>query len=367
MKIGIDARMYGPQVGGGGLGRYVEQLVDKLQTIDNKNRYILFEKNKNQIQERSENFKVETTNCHWYTFKEQFVMPRLIDKHKLDLIHYPHWNVPLRCKTPFIVTIHDLILLEEPNSSKVSTRHPLIFKTKYQAYRHILKHALTKSESVICVSEHTKKTILKFFPETEEQKLHVIYEGVTKLRASGEPEYPPGYFLYVGNAYPHKNISFLLETFQKFHKSNGEARLILAGSDNFFYQKVLRSDAAQKLGDALKFIPDPNDASVANLLAHAQCFVFPSRNEGFGLPPLEALSLGTPVLASNAASIPEILKDNALYFNPNRQEELLGAMEKIYQNQNLQNSLVSNAQTLLDEYSWEKMTSRIQKLYTKHA
>ena len=183
MNIGIDARMYGPRVGGGGLGRYVEQLVTQLQATDTKNRYVLFLKKENfdACIITNPNFEKRLTDVHWYGLEEQLKMGGIIDREHLDLVHFPHFNVPLFVRTPFVVTIHDLILLDEPFSSKVSTRHQTIFTLKYWGYKLVLAHAVSRAKKVIAVSHATANSILQHIEGVDPKKMEVVYEGVTTL------------------------------------------------------------------------------------------------------------------------------------------------------------------------------------------
>lgn len=370
MRIGIDARMLGPNVGGGGLGRYVEELVVKLEQLDHKNRYVLFLREGGQGGKIDEGAKVEkrVTNIHWYTLKEQLMMPRLIDRERLDLVHFPHWNVPLMLRTPFVVTIHDLILLEEPNSAKSTTRHPFIHWSKRLAHRIVLRCALKRARAIIAVSHYTKSSILTHFPWIPSEKIHVIYEGLTQFPSPSPthlPTYPPTpYFLYVGNAYPHKNLETLLHAFSLFHKLHPEVRLILAGRGDVFYERLQRESSRLDLPtNAVEFILNPSDADLANLYRGATLYLFPSRSEGFGLPPLEAMSFGVPVAAARRTSLPEILGDAVMWFDPDNIEEMIRVMETILTDNALRDSLVSKGFEQIKRYSWATMAREILKIY----
>ncbi len=363
--------MLGPTVGGGGLGRYVEQLVKELLQYDQKNRYLLFLKNSQQATGiHAHNIDVRITDTHWYTFKEQWVMPRLIDREGLDLVHFPHWNVPLRLQTPFVVTIHDLILLEEPRSAKATTRHPFIYEAKYQAYHVTLAHALKKSRAIIAVSHYTKSSILKHFPSLPEEKIHVIYEGLTNLaqiltnETSKKSDALSPYFLYVGNAYPHKNLETLIEAFSLFHQRHPNIHLTLAGRDDLFYQRLKQKVAQQQMGPkAIRFVLNPSDQDLARLYQGATLYLFPSRCEGFGLPPLEAMSLGVPVLASNRSSLPEILGEAAAYFDPEHATDMTQAMEKLFGDSELQAQLRQKGYEQIKRYSWSNMAKQTLQIY----
>ncbi|PJE76936.1 hypothetical protein COV05_01960 [Candidatus Uhrbacteria bacterium CG10_big_fil_rev_8_21_14_0_10_48_16] len=370
MRIGIDTRMLGPTVGGGGLGRYVEELSHELLQLDHKNRYVLFLKKEN-FESIQGDCEKRLADVHWYTAKEQLVLPKLIDQEGLDLIHFPHWNVPLRLRTPFVVTIHDLILLEEPRSAKATTRHPLIYALKYQAYRFVLRSALKRSRAIIAVSEYTKSAILNHFPWVPSEKIHVVYEGITNLSSlqpsNTSPKNAP-YFLYVGNAYPHKNLESLLHAFSFFHKIHPEVQLILAGRDDLFYQRLKKELSEIDVHpEAVTFVLNPTDQELADLYRNATLYLFPSRSEGFGLPPLEAMSFGVPVAAARRTSLPEILGEAALYFDPDDIEDMVATMEQALTDKPLREHLTQKGHEQIKRYSWKTMADKILEIYASCA
>ncbi len=376
MKIGIDARLYGPKVGGGGLGRYVEQLVNELQRIDKKNRYVLFLKRDNldTCKITNPNFEKVLADVHWYTMAEQIKMPKIIDGAVCDFVHYPHWNIPLRAKTPFMVTIHDLIMLDEPNSNKASQLDPIRFHLKYAGYKFVLKQAVNRSKHIIAVSNFTKGSILKNF-SVPTDKISVVHEGVTEPK---NPEilksrnleiqrpFSAPYLLYVGNAYPHKNLEALLHAFSFFHRLHPEVKLVLVGKKDVFWKWLEREfDEIDVPHESVIFFGYASEQELDQLYAHAALYVFPSRHEGFGLPPLEAMARGVPVAASKATAIPEILGDAALYFHPDDIEAMVRTMEQGLTDSELRDKLKAKGADQVKKYSWQTMAKEILKLYNE--
>jgi len=361
MKIGIDVRMAGPNVGGGGLGRYVQQLVKELPGVDSKNRYVLFG---NEV------------NIPWYTLKEQIFLPTHIDKHHLDLVHFPHWNVPVFLKTPFVVTIHDLILLHEPRSARATTLHPILYAIKYRGFRSVLSHAINASKKIITVSQATKTDILKFFPHIDPNKIVVIYEGVTPLSPSvlpcqaepgpASPDLPLSPFpslLYVGNCYPHKNLETLLNAFDLLRKTNPDVRLIFAGRSDEFSKRLKDTASKRASGQRIEFRSNPTDEDLAQIYANATVYVFPSVIEGFGLPPLEAMSLDVPVAASDIPSLREILGASARYFPPNDPEAIARILQHLLEQKPLRDDLIEKGREQIKQYSWKKMAEQTLCVY----
>lgn len=364
--------MFGPRVGGGGLGRYVEQLVTHLASTERANRYVLWltQANLHAPTVPETRFEKRLADIRWYTLREQLSLPPLMDAARCDLIHFPHWNVPLLLRTPFVVTIHDLILLDEPRSARATTRHPLLYALKYAAYRVVLAHAVRKSLAIIAVSEYTKRSILRHFPDVSPEKITVIYEGVTDLPSSHANSQIPTpkspYFLHVGNFYPHKNLESLLHAFSMFVQTHPDVRLVLAGARDAFSRRLERE--ADEIGipkGALVFVPSPDDDALSALYRHASLFIFPSRAEGFGLPGLEAMQEGIPVAAARTGSLPEVYGDAAIYFPPDDLEAMVSAMERALSDEPLRRTLRARGRDRAARYSWSRMAEETASVYAR--
>jgi len=176
MKIAIDARFINPE--NRGLSTYTRNLVFGLEHIDKKNQYYILLRNKDcaTLKFHNPRFKKIKAESHWYGIKEQFLIPFILHKIKPDLTHFPHFNVPMIYNRPFITTIHDLILFAYP-TKRASTLSTLTYTVKNRAYRAVIKHAVSKSKSIIAVSQSTSRDIQKFFPRIDSRKVTTIYEG----------------------------------------------------------------------------------------------------------------------------------------------------------------------------------------------
>ena len=371
--IGIDARFYGPS--GKGLGRYTQEITDRIIALDLEADYLVF-----LSPENYDDFKLVGDNCQkvkinirWYSLAEQFVLPFIFYKKKLDLIHFTHFNVPFLYSRPFVVTIHDLILTKFP-SLKATLLSPWMYRLKNFAYKIVIRHAVKSSKKIITVSQFTASDIVKKFKVSPE-KIEVTYEGVADhfLSAnSGNPEVLKKYgisgpfFLYVGNAYPHKNLDGLLKTFVEFQKAqpSREISLVLVGKEDYFYLQV--KEFAKKLDIKNLYFPGyVPDEDLAVFFSQALSYVFPSFYEGFGLPPLEAMSQGCPVLSSSEGSLPEILGSAALYFNPYSTSDFLQKLEEIYSNQELRDKLKLAGKERVKIYSWQECAIKTLAIYKK--
>jgi glycosyltransferase involved in cell wall biosynthesis len=363
MKIVIDARFFGS---GTGIGRYIEQLILNLEKIDLKNKYFVLinQEHQNKYTPSESNFKKIVVNIPWYGLKEQIKILLVLSRIKPDLVHFPHFNVPFFYNQPFVVSIHDLILTKY-SSQRATTLSPVQYFFKNLLYRIIIQHAVKKSQAIITMAKFTKKEIVKEF-NCSESKVKVIYEGVTKLENNNTEvdlkKYgiTKDFVLYVGNAYPHKNLEFLIKSFQNFKK---DYQLVLVGRKDYFYQRLEKLVKDLNLEDKIILTGYVSDQELASFYKQAQTYIFPSLCEGFGLPPLEAMQFNLPVLVSNTSCLPEILGDSALYFYPKDQDSFLERLSQIIDNQELREQLIINSQRLLLKYNWETMTKETLKIY----
>lgn len=370
MRIGIDARFYGPRIGGGGLGRYVANLVTHLQKIDNVNSYVLFLRKENfhECVITNANFSKRLVDVPWYSFAEQRVMPREIAAANVQLMHFPHWNVPLFSRVPFVVTIHDLILLEDPLSARATTKNAFIHGLKYVGFRMAVENAIHRSRHIIAVSEYTKGSVLRHF-RVKSQKVSVIHHGVTPpvlvddVALSSIGVYEP-YVLYVGNAYPHKNLDTLIDAFAVFQKTNPDVQLVLAGRRDVFSKRL--EAQARSVGIPsrnIRFADFPTDDTLATLYKKAMVFMYPSRIEGFGFPPLEAMLYGTPVACSNATSLPEVVGKHAYYFAPDDVDGMVTAMTRAKEGTLIDAAGIASAKRHTTDYTWEETARKTMDIY----
>lgn len=368
MKIGIDARLYG--IEDRGIGRYTEKLINYLEKIDFENEYFIFLRQKgfNNYQPQNKNFHKVLADFLPYSLKEQIIFPCLLKKYKLDLVHFTHFNVLIFYRQPFVATIHDLIISKFPESRRRSTKLPLLlYYLKLFFYNLVLKNALKKSKKIIAVSEATKKDIIELF-RVDANKISVIYEGVDLIKGDGQRLIYDPYALYVGAAYPHKNLERLIIAFKKFTENKEyligkKLKLVLVGKNDYFYQRLRNLIGKLDLIDNVVLTGEVSDQELANYYQHALFFIFPSLTEGFGLPAIEALNYGLPVAASSVSSLPEVLGEAAYYFDPHNIDEITQAIAIMATDDKLRNQLKEKAATQVKKFSWQKMAEEILKIY----
>ncbi|NQU83625.1 MAG: glycosyltransferase family 4 protein [Parcubacteria group bacterium] len=368
MRIGIDARFFGTETG---IGRYVKEIIKHLEEIQSEHEFVIFlrKENYNLYQPKNKKFKKVLADVKWYGLAEQTEFPKLIEKEKIDLMHFPNFNVPFLYKKPFVVTIHDLILLKYP-STRATTLGPIKFFIKYLFYRLTIQRAIRDARFVITPSEFTKKEVIKNFRKPE-HKIIVTHEGVSFNLSDTEcptsfdgctASYKP-YFLYVGNVYPHKNIEGLVKAFKIFSKyRNDKYKLVLVGKEDYFWRRLKKELGGFENIVFCGYVPDED---LIRLYQNAAAYIFPSFCEGFGLPGLEAMINGVPVLASNSSCLPEIYGNAAAYFNPQSLDEMVKKMSEIAYNSEFRNNLKKEGYEQVKKYSWKKCAQETLNIYEK--
>ncbi|MFA5029555.1 MAG: glycosyltransferase family 1 protein [Patescibacteria group bacterium] len=376
MRIGIDARLFGPK--NGGIGRYSQEIIKQLEELDSKNQYFVFLQadNFNDYQPQNKNFQKVLADYRPYSLGEQLFFPKLLRKHQLALVHFLHFNVPIFYGGDFIVTIHDLIISHYPQS-RATTLPPLVHKVKLFFYHLIIKAAARKAKKIIAVSQYTKDDIVKLL-KTKERKIEVIYEGVDLPLVWPEADCQKvlvdlkigqEFLLYVGSAYPHKNLENLILAFSKIGEAHKDLQLVLVGKNNYFYQR-LKEWAKKEVGEAVQkiiFTDYLDDQKLACLYRTASLYVFPSLIEGFGLPPLEAQNYGLAVVSSDRSCLPEILGDSAVYFDPENTKEIAEKINSVLTDKDLRQGLIENGTDNLKKYSWRLAAERVYNLYFSEA
>ncbi|MBI5620269.1 glycosyltransferase family 4 protein [Candidatus Gottesmanbacteria bacterium] len=367
MKIGIDARLIGET----GVGRYIRNLITNLSVQDKSNEYVLYLRDAHyrSFVLPGERWSKVRAEVPWHSLKEQVLMPWFFMKSGLDLVHVPYFTIPIFYPGRMVVTIHDLTILHF-DTGKATTLPWIVYKFRRLGYRIALAVGLFRARKIIAVSKTTKQEIIDHF-HMNPGKIVVTYEGVdeqvksqkSKVKSEDSIIREP-YFLYVGNAYPHKNLETLLEAFGQIRNQESRIRnikLVLVGKDDYFYSRLKKLVQEQRLADSTIFFGEADDGQLSHLYRHAQALVFPSLMEGFGLPALEALAFGCPVIASDIPVFHEILGDNAMYFHALDAGDLGEKLTYV-----LERHPVGQRRTtvrLQDRFSWSRLASDTLTIY----
>ncbi len=374
MRIGIDCRMYSSRFTG--IGRYVYELTENLFRMDPQNEYVLFlnEPEFSHFTPPNPRVKKVLVNAPHYSLAEQTKFLRALNKEKLDLMHFTHFNAPIFYRRPSIVTIHDLTLSFYPGKKMSSPIHRL-------AYQLTIKSAVKKAKKIIAVSWNTKKDLQNLF-NADDEKINVIYEGVHEKFQPRHHEQnekkledvkqkfrlDKPYLLYTGVWRSHKNLPNLIKAFHILKTDYGfDGYLVITGRKDPMYAPELEEKTLSlKLEDDVIFTGLVEERDLVPLYTGALAYVFPSLYEGFGLPPLEAMQCGVPVVASEISSIPEICgKDNAVFFNPEDPENMAEKIFEVTSQPSLREKLIANGLQRVKQFSWQKMTQETLKVYNQ--
>jgi glycosyltransferase involved in cell wall biosynthesis len=348
MKIGIDARNDGT-----GVGRYTFSLIRELAKLDGENEYTLFLNAKRfaSFEAPGANFRTVEADIPWFGVREQMQLPRLIARERLDLVHFPHLTVPLLTRTPFVVTVHDLNYLDAD-----ATARPAVLRAGYRV--ELLK--AKRARRLIAVSEHTRGEVVRRLG-VDPARVAVTYEAADAPGVEPDPDTLARYgidapfFLYVGSAYPYKNLARLIEAFALVE---GDYRLVLAGDQEDF-GPALREQASERV----VFTGPISEPELTALYAGALAYAFVSLSEGFGLPGLEAMAAGVPVVAAHAASLPEVYAGAARWCAPSHAGAIAAALTSVAEDEELRRQLIADGRERAAEFSWTRTAEQTLGVY----
>lgn len=374
MRIGIDARFFGGEQSKG-LGRYTQKLLQYLLAYDTKNQYVIFAPPEmvEQWPYQHEHVTIVPAPYPWYSITEQLFMPLKLKRYQLDVVHFPHFNVPLFYNGPFVVTIHDLIISRFP-TERATTLGPIMYKVKQLAYDRVIRHAAFGAKHIVTVSEYSKRDLMDYFRLPAEQ-ISVTYEAVDALGPAPDEDRVAAtlkryhirqpYLLYVGNAYPHKNLEILIPMMQELKRQGSKLKIVFVGRSDYFYDRLQQAAWAKDVDDVMQFVGFIPDKDLPSLYRGAFTYLFPSRYEGFGLPPLEAMLYGTPVISARTSCLPEVLQDAALYFESDDVSGIIKRIQELEQNPKLRTDLIARGYQQVERYSWELMAQQTLAVYEK--
>lgn len=371
LRIAIDARMYGLEHAG--IGRYILNLVNQIEKIDKKNEYFIFLRKKyyQKLRFKSKRFKKVLVDIPHYSFKEQIVLPLQLIKLRPDLVHFPHFNVPIFWRGKYVVTIHDLIK-HESRGVETTTRPTPLYWFKYIIYQLTVFSAIKRAQKIITPSKWWKKELIKRY-RLKPAKIVVTYEGAgeflgKKPSLSGQAALKKygiskPFVIYTGSLYPHKNVLRLVKAVIRLNEQGEKLSLVIACARNVFLERFKREVEKVKgfnLVVLAGFVPDKE---LMALYQEAEAFITPSLLEGFGLPGLEAMAVGLPVISSDASCLPEIYEKAAIYFDPLDVEDIAKKIKKVRRDKEIREELIKEGFGQVKKYSWQKMAERTLKVY----
>jgi alpha-1,3-rhamnosyl/mannosyltransferase len=368
VKIAIDVRKWNDY----GIGTYVRNLVRHLARLDHETTYLLFcnEADEPTLRDLAENFVPVVDGSARYGLREHLSIPLKLRRLGAGLLHSPHYVRPLLCSVPSVVTIHDCIHLLFPQY--------LPSRMAFRYARFMMGSAVRRSALVFTVSQASRDDILRFYPWADPEKILVVPNAIDAelLRDPGPEEMERvreryqlhgRFILFAGNVKPHKNLERLIRAFARVRAQGAhqDLGLVLIGDQVSRYGSLRRNVEEAGVRQEVRFFGFVPHQTLAALYRMAAAFAFPSLYEGFGLPPLEAMACGTPVVTSRISSLPEVVGDGALLVDPYSEEEIAQGLARVLDDEELRRGLVERGLARAAVFSWERSVRAIHAGYMK--
>jgi glycosyltransferase involved in cell wall biosynthesis len=360
MKIVIAARESGTST-----GRYVDKLIEYLHKINPDLGLMILTKSHriDFMKKIAPHYKVQACDIKEFSVAEQTRLNKLLRSLKAELVHFSMVQQPIFYRGKVVTTMQDLTTLRFTNPSK----NLIVFKFKQIVYKYVNKIAARKSKAIITPSEFVKKDILKFV-NIKSEKITVTHESADRITDVPEPIsglLAKDFIVYVGRPQPHKNLSRLIDAFVLLQKKHPNLKLVLAGKKDVLFLQHEKRVVELCLKDLVFFTDFVSEGQLRWLYENCQAYVFPSLSEGFGLPGLEAMMHGAPVVSSNATCLPEIYGHAAHYFSPYSTKEMAEKIDDVLTNKTLRVRLIKQGRQQVKSYSWTQMAKKTLEVYNQ--
>ena len=358
MRVGIDGTILTRKLTG--IGVYTLRLTEELAKLSNTD-VILFSHREPLVQPAGvETIISRAPQAHLFL---QLKLPRLLKKHAIDLLHGPNFYLPLTGKTPKVMTVHDLS----------GVLHPEMHSAKHRLSQMMFPPSLSRARRIIADSSATASELIGEYPDCE-NKIDVVHLGVSReMRPASEArktelreEYalPEEFILFVGTLEPRKNLSGLIRAFARI-AADIPQKLVIAGGEGWKFSDIYSLASELGIADSLVFTGYIEDDELSALYSLADVFCYPSLYEGFGLPVLEAMACGTPVVTSNISSMPEVAGDSALLMNPESPVEIAKGILRIIGDDSYRKDLIRRGFVRAEEFTWEETARKTREVYLK--
>ncbi|NRB82847.1 MAG: glycosyltransferase family 4 protein [Winogradskyella sp.] len=376
MRIGIEAqRLFRPHKHG--MDRVALELIRSLQKIDKENEYFIFVKPDvdNKVVFSTDNFHIVEIEGGAYPIWEQFKLPKLAKAHNCDILHCTSNTAPLALQMPLVTTLHDVIFKEGSVLEQLTSSASWYQKIGNLYRRLIVNSIVKKSQRLITVSNFERQNISKIY-KLDSSKIQTVHNGVNecfkavvdnKARAKVKQKYnlPEHFLLHLGNTDPRKNTARVLKAFYMYiYVYTEDLKLVLVGLNESKLSTILKSiDLEEELSDKIILTGYVVDTDLPILFSLSELFLFPSLREGFGIPIIEAMACGTPVITSNTSSMPEVAGDAACLVNPNSTENIYEAIAKVRSDKNYKNQLTEKGLARYTKFTWENAARQVLGIY----
>ncbi|MBL7966769.1 MAG: glycosyltransferase family 4 protein [Prolixibacteraceae bacterium] len=375
MRIGIEAqRLFRKKKHG--MDMVVLELIRNLQEIDKVNEYFIFVKPDvdNQLIRETPNFHIIELGGGPYPIWEQIALPKAAKKYQCDLLHCTSNTGPVNTSIPLMITLHDIIYMESLSLLKKDG-------TWYQKLGNVYRRwnvpvVVRKSKTVITVSDFERERISRFFG-LNSSKLHTVYNGVgrhfrpisdkTELeRIAAKYRLPEKFMFFLGNTDPKKNTRGVLKAYAEFRKTSAtDYKLVMPDYEETALAALLKELDCPEIREHIHLTGYIINTDLPGIINLSTLFLYPSLRESFGIPILEGMACGIPVITSNTSSMPEIAGDSAFIIDPFKPEEITAAMNKILDNSDLYKQLSEKGIQRAALFSWENMAKSVLQLYNE--
>lgn len=363
MKIAFDLR----RINNLGIGRYMKCLVEAILAEEPTSEYLLIlpPGAERAIQFQGNGATIITPKLKYYSIREQIQLPRILREQKVDLLHSPHFMLPLVRPCASVVTIHDVIGMtcKDDLGSSIGRLY----------YRGMIAAAVRLADGIITDSEFSRDDIVRYL-DVDRSKINVVYPGVStdfqqiadaeilrSVRAKYRIEHD--YIIYAGIYKPRKNHLALLKAFQKFLSRTRHANLVLVGPLSEGQEDLRRRSTELGIADNVIFTGVVEDADLRALYSAAKVYACPSRYEGFGFTILEAMACGTPVVCNPMTSLPEVGGDAAIYADAEDSDEFANALYRVFTDRNLRTDLIEKGRVNTQRFKWGNAAKETVAIY----
>ena len=376
MKIGIEGqRLFRKKKHG--MDMVALELIRYLQEIDHENEYIVFiaPDEDDSVLKETANFKIVKLDGGSYPVWEQFALPKAAREAGCQILHCTSNTAPVNCKIPLVVTLHDIIYMES-SYAKILAGSATPYQKFGNVYRKmVVPKIVKKSQKIITVSHFEKNRIGEFFGMKGDKRLTAVYNGVSEhfkpvtdkaelKRVKEKYHLPDKYFFFLGNTDPKKNTKGTLKAFSDFIKRSGsEHKLVMLDYDRTELDKLLEEIGDKGFINRIVLTGYVVNTDLPSIYCQSDVFLYPSLRESFGIPMLEAMACGVPVITSNTSSMPEVAGTAAFIIDPFKPEEITEAILKILGDKALRDDLIKKGFEQAAKFSWRAMAQSVLAIY----
>lgn len=363
MRIAFDLR----RIKNPGIGRYMQCLVEAVLAEESEHEFLLVLAPDAQQMISSDGRAAQKLLCavKYYSIREQTELPRILRAHKIDLLHSPHFMLPLLSPCPAVVTIHDVIYL--------ACKDDLLSWIGRIYYRGMIMASSRRARRIITISEFSKADIVRYL-NINPEKIEVIYPSISPVfrpirdksqikNVLAKYGITDEYILYAGIYKPRKNHAGLLNAFQRLRAKGVNTQLVIAGPTEEGQTMIKKLARELGVAEQVVFTGAVDDIELAALYSAARVYACPSLYEGFGFTVLEAMACGAPVVCSPETALPEVAGNAAIYADPRDPEKFAEALARVFLDEGLRGDLIAQGLKNCERFSWKRAAAQTLAIY----